>query len=71
VAAKPEYITEAKRKWKEKNRDCVRQHDRERYAADPEARRHAEHKKRRELLKRKRSGRRSSRPRAFNVLGSR
>jgi len=32
----PGCIAEAQRKWKEKNRDYFRQHDRDRYAADPE-----------------------------------
>lgn len=49
--ANPECIAEAQRKWKEKNRDYFRQHDRDRYAADPEAKKarsrayYAKHKK--------------------------
>lgn len=34
--ANPDCIRDAQQKWKEKNRDYFRQHDRDRYAMDPE-----------------------------------
>jgi hypothetical protein len=62
--ANPDCIRDAFDKWKDKNRDYFRQHDRDRYAADPEkfkAKSRAYYERNKERINAKRRAERASR----------